>query len=76
MAFLLQQKKKPTVDFDDWERFNAQLIAYLQAHMHPTLQHHLDDIKTTKAAWELLKSKFREKGTVGQFNLLQMALHT
>jgi hypothetical protein len=47
-----------------------QLVAYLQKCMHPTLQHHLNDIKTAEAAWETLRMKFREKGTVGQLNLL------
>jgi hypothetical protein len=44
--------------------------------MHPTLQHHLVDIETAEAAWEKLRMKFREKGTVGQLNLLRTALRT
>jgi gag-polypeptide of LTR copia-type len=44
--------------------------------MHPTLQHHLNNIESAQEAWDKLRSKFREKGTVGQLNLLHAALRT
>lgn len=74
--FFAGQRPKPKYGYEDWERFNLQLVAYLQTRMHPTLQHHLDDVQTAEGAWETLKSKFREKGTVGQLNLLRTVLHT
>jgi len=44
--------------------------------MDPTLQHHLDDIDSAEIAWDILKNKFRERGTVGQLNLLCTTLCT
>jgi gag-polypeptide of LTR copia-type len=74
--FFSGKRPKPKQDSKDWERFNLQLVACLQTRMHPTLQHHLDDIETAEQAWEKLRRKFREKGTVGQLNLLWTALRT
>lgn len=35
--FFAGKKPKPKQDSEDWERFNLQLVAYLQTRMHPTL---------------------------------------
>ena len=74
--FFAGKQPKPKQGAEDWERFNLQLVAYLQTRIHPSLQHHLDDVETAEDAWETLRSKFREKGTVGQLNLLRTALRT
>jgi gag-polypeptide of LTR copia-type len=74
--FFSGKRPKPKEGYEDWERFNLQLVAYLQTRMHPTLQHHLDDVETAEKAWEKLREKFREKGTVGQLNLLWTVLRT
>jgi hypothetical protein len=70
LVIFWEKKPKPAMDSEDWERFNMQLVSYLQTHMHPTLQHHLDDVTAAERAWEVLRVKFREHGTVGQLNLL------
>ena len=68
--FFCGKVPKPSSNHNDWDRFNMQLVTSLQMHMDPTLQHHLDDIDSAEIAWDILKNKFRERGTVGQLNLL------
>jgi len=67
---------RPSSNQNNWDHFNMQLVTSLQTHMDPMLQHHLDDIDKAEIAWEILKNKFRERGTVGQLNLLCTALRT
>src|SRR6266481_7751162 len=74
--FFCGKTPRPQTNAVDWDRFNCQLVAGLQMHMHPTLQHHLNNIDTAEKAWNILKEKFRERGTVGQLNLLRTALCT
>ena len=75
-AFFNGKAPRPSRDHNDWDRSNTQLVTSLQTHMHPTLQHHLDDVDMAEIVWDTLKNKFREKGTVGQLNLLCTALCT
>lgn len=74
--FFAGKKPKLKRDSEDWERFNLQLVAYIQTRMDPMLQHHLDNVQTAEEAWETLRSNYREKGIVGQLNLFRTALRT
>ena len=72
--FFCGKMPAPKQDPGEWNRFNLQLVSCLQRRLHPSLQYHLDDVQTAEAAWERLRSKFREKGRAGQLNLLRAAL--